>query len=603
MRVFFLASLFLGWFAIPSSNELEIYFINTGQSDSTLLISPTGETFLFDCGSNGEGAGVVVPLLNSLNINQLDYSSASHYHADHLGGFDEIWDAGIASTICYDRGNINEPTTASYSDYKSRYNSVRQTIQPGQIVNLGGGVTVKCMVVDGRLSNGTVIDISGSSQLENSASIGFLVEYGDFQMWMGGDLTGGGNGTTNVESTLGPLVGDVDVYQANHHGSRTSSNSDWIANLKPEFTVIPCGTNNPYGYPKQEVINRINTTNKLNPIWSLTEGTGSANGYTSANGTIHIKTDGSRYIVTTESDLSFTSLVDEQNSQTLAPQDLVIAEFQHNPAVCSDSYGEWVEITSTQNNVNLKNLRIRDAGTDSLVIGPALILDQGEEVVLAADGVFSRNGGHFPELVWPANSFNLNASDTIWLEYSNMTIDRIDYNTNWGGNGTSAERIDLLGPSAITNFTLAVTPFGFGDFGTPGADNDADNTNWGNSGDLSIQALNPPVRGQILSMNWDAPREYNQRYQGFISLGNNIGYSLNGTNIPANQDQAYYFTYLRPGFNGVVPLAENMTVNIRVPNRASLYRRWIYACFYTFEIINNNINVRKVSPSLPMLIN
>lgn len=52
---------------------------------------------------------------------------------------------------------------------------------------------------------------------ENPLSVGLLISYGDFQLWVGGDLT------SPVEVKIAPYVGDVDVYVMHHHGSYTSS--------------------------------------------------------------------------------------------------------------------------------------------------------------------------------------------------------------------------------------------------------------------------------------------------------------------------------------------------------------------------------------------
>ena len=42
-------------------------------------------------------------------------------------------------------------------------------------------------------SKGTVVNVSSSAQQENSRSMAMRIDYGDFSMWVGGDLTGGGN--------------------------------------------------------------------------------------------------------------------------------------------------------------------------------------------------------------------------------------------------------------------------------------------------------------------------------------------------------------------------------------------------------------------------
>lgn len=605
MKPLLLLAFLAGLFTLPTgTGDLEIHFIDTGQSDATLLISPTGQTFLFDGGDNGDGNSDVVPLLNSLGISQLDYVGVSHYHADHLGGLDEVWNAGITASVSLDRGFNNLPTTQSYSDYASRYSSVRQMVNPGQVINLGGGVTLTCIVREGDLMGGGSVNISGSSQWENSASVGWLVEYGDFDMWMGGDLTGGGNGTTNVESSVAPLVGDVDVYQANHHGSRTSSNSTWINTLKPEFTIVPCGSSNPYGYPKQEVLDRINTSAQVRPVWCTTDGVGTE-GFVDAGGNVTLVTDGDTYTVTAEDGTAFTLSVDEQAPAIPMAGELVVGEFHRDPGTTSDTDGEWVEITGTRAGpVSLDNVKLRDFGADLFTFGAPVLLDQGEEVVVAADGLRGRNGGLRPQLVWPSGEFSMsNSSDTIALEYGSTTLDRVDYTSAWpGGNGVTAEREDLLGAAVSTNFAAGSSNYGNGDDGTPGETNDADTTVFGGgSGPIDITVILPPVVGQTFSMTWDMPGEVGANYFGFVTLGTTPGHTVGGTLIPGNQDRAYNVSSMIPGWTGVVPASETVTVFTQLPNNSNLRNRFIWGVVYTYDNAGG-ITVRKVSAPEFMII-
>ena len=73
-------------------------------------------------------------------------------------------------------------------------------------------------------------------------------------MWIGGDLTGGGNSTANVEGPAAFACGDVDVYKVNHHGSNTSTSVNLVATLDPELAIVSCGTANNYGHPTSTIL-------------------------------------------------------------------------------------------------------------------------------------------------------------------------------------------------------------------------------------------------------------------------------------------------------------------------------------------------------------
>ena len=70
--------------------ELEIHHIDVGQADSTLIITPEGETILIDTGDWRQSGQGVIDYLDAHDIDRIDHLVATHAHADHIGGHDEI---------------------------------------------------------------------------------------------------------------------------------------------------------------------------------------------------------------------------------------------------------------------------------------------------------------------------------------------------------------------------------------------------------------------------------------------------------------------------------------------------------------------------------
>ncbi len=301
---------------------LRIIFPDVGHGHAALLISPSGRTVLIDGGPEGAGAAVVVPLMQRIGLPRLDVMIATHYDADHIGGLDEVA-AAFPPTLAYDSGDLTAPRgSRSFTDYVTAIGAVRRTLRAGDVLDLGGGARATCLVVNGDLASGGRVGIFGRSdpfdQPDNSASIGLLIQYGDFDLFIAGDLTGGGDNTTDVESTVAQLVGDVDIVQLSHHGSATSSNTTFLSRLKAEVGIVQVATANPYGHPSVEVVDRFITmtpTSGLTPIppdgdFPLSrppvlfqtqasppsDSRVSRQGFV-AHGTIEIETDGSRYTV------------------------------------------------------------------------------------------------------------------------------------------------------------------------------------------------------------------------------------------------------------------------------------------------------------------
>ncbi|HPB09485.1 MAG TPA: MBL fold metallo-hydrolase [Candidatus Cloacimonadota bacterium] len=239
--------------------QLQIQHLDVGQGDGTLIVTPSGLTILIDAGNNGKGTGVVLPYLNSLGITQLDFVIASHYHADHIGGLDEVINGlgAVNVGIVYDRGtDAPLPGTVTYTDYVAAAAAAgRVTISLGQVIDLGDGATLTCLAVDGDvLDFGHVADSDSS---ENDLSIAFLLSWNRFQYFTGGDCGGETTYYADLETPLAPLVGDVDAFKINHHGSAYSTNQVFVDALQPEVGVISVGDGNSYGHPVQAVLNRL----------------------------------------------------------------------------------------------------------------------------------------------------------------------------------------------------------------------------------------------------------------------------------------------------------------------------------------------------------
>lgn len=253
--------------APAAAQHLRIYYPDIEQGSSTLVVSPTGRAALIDGGTglnptDDPVEDFVNDLIEAGVVTSLDYVIATHYDEDHIGRLENVFQLVPLdpSAIAYDRGTFGgTPSTFAYSDYSwwaGQFN--RTTITATTSLSLGGGVTIDCYVVNGVLPDSTSVDISGSGQFENSASVAVLVEYGDFQAWIGGDLTGEpAQGVTDVESDVAPWVGDVDVYTLNHHGSRTSSNATFLSTLKPEVGINQNSVTNDHGHPNAEVVDRL----------------------------------------------------------------------------------------------------------------------------------------------------------------------------------------------------------------------------------------------------------------------------------------------------------------------------------------------------------
>lgn len=568
------------------SPELEVVFFDVGMGDSTLIVSPSGQTMLIDGGLNGHGNNTILPFLLDRDIDHLDYVSATHYHNDHVGGLDEIAKSPRVSVgEVLDRGDIDHPSSQPFLDYKSAFQGQRRKVLPGEVIDLGGGVTVRCLAVNGVLAGGAVIDLGGSGQQENSASISWLLSYGDFQMFVGGDLTGGSAMSVNIEKPVGVVTGDVDVYKANMHGSSISSTGPFLRLLRPEFVVLSVGSPNSSNFPRADTLARLNPRDRSIPVWSTSPGNGGY-GFVDAGGHIFIKTDGQTYTASNDGDLQFTAWCDEVPTVPYPSGTIAITEFHRDSSSVKDYHGEWIELTGTlpASPAGLRGTRVVVGLGEEFTIGINLRVEAGHSIVLASNGLPVMNGGHRPTMAWPEGAIALDNGNApiVLATQAGEELERIEYTFAWpGGPGVAAERIDALQPPTIDNFAAATAPYGNGDLGTPGKRNSQEITDWFPGGPSWIGYKTAPRIGTTLEMVAGMPGEAGLLYRAALSFGTEPGTNYRGTNIPINSDPLFAASSKTRGWFGFVPEDEVVSMSVGIPPQATLLGQRIYALVVT----------------------
>ena len=68
---------------------------------------------------------------------------------------------------------------------------------------------------------------------------------------------GDASSTTEKEILNKYNLPDIDVLKVGHHGSKTSSNKEFINEINPKYSIISVGENNRYGHPNKEVLDNL----------------------------------------------------------------------------------------------------------------------------------------------------------------------------------------------------------------------------------------------------------------------------------------------------------------------------------------------------------
>ncbi|MGZ4866928.1 MAG: DNA internalization-related competence protein ComEC/Rec2, partial [Candidatus Angelobacter sp.] len=235
--------------AKTENGKLEITAIDVGQGDSILVISPQGRTMLIDGGGStsrvpsefGFGEDVVAPYLWSRGLESLDVVVLTHAHEDHLGGLPRIVEDFHPAELWVGINPLTDDLLHLYDVAWANRVAIQKHIA-GDEFDWGG---TKIRVLS------PPADWQSTPKHANDASLALLIGCGDTKALLAGDLE------RNMEQFVATESPQADLLKVPHHGSATSTSSALLAAVRPRFAVISAGYQNPFGHPRQVVLDRL----------------------------------------------------------------------------------------------------------------------------------------------------------------------------------------------------------------------------------------------------------------------------------------------------------------------------------------------------------
>ncbi|HLV86108.1 MAG TPA: MBL fold metallo-hydrolase [Candidatus Sulfotelmatobacter sp.] len=241
-------------FAAPAKS-LQIFFVDVEGGQSTLVVSPSGQSLLIDAGwpgYEGRDADRILAAAHQAGIQQIDFVLITHFHRDHVGGVPQLVD-GIKVGTFIDHGPNQEDSPVTRADYAAYEKAIaghaHVVVKPGWTIPIKG-IEVKVLSAAGDLITKPLPEAGDDNPYcakepaaapddsENARSAGTLITYGQFRMLDLGDLT------KQKELQLAcpkNLIGHVDLFLVTHHGSDESNPKALVWALHPRVAVIDNG--------------------------------------------------------------------------------------------------------------------------------------------------------------------------------------------------------------------------------------------------------------------------------------------------------------------------------------------------------------------------
>jgi competence protein ComEC len=234
----------------PSGDELQVHVLDVGQGDSILIVAPGGKTVLVDAGTPGSGK-VVADAMNRYGLKQIDLMVATHAHADHIGGADEVIRATKVLSV------LDSQVPNATKNYEDFLKAIKERgakyigAEPGQKFDLGGGANLTVLAPLKPLF--TKDQLRSGANEPNANSVVTRLDYGDFSMI----LTGDAEAETEDRLMKGGANLKAKVLKVGHHGSRYASSDEFLRAGGFESALISDGADNRYGHPSQEALDRF----------------------------------------------------------------------------------------------------------------------------------------------------------------------------------------------------------------------------------------------------------------------------------------------------------------------------------------------------------
>ena len=242
---------------LPAAQKpLEIFFIDVEGGQSTLFVTPAGQSLLIDTGWGYNGfrdANRIVAAAKLAHIKKIDYVVITHYHADHVGGVPQLVQKMPVGTFV-DHGPDRETSKQSqtlYSEYQAAIAGSNHILaKPGEQIPIKG-MDVVIVSADGNViehalpgagdPNGNCASVQqkATDPSENARSVGLVITFGKLRIVDLGDLT------WQKELKLvcpDNKLGRADIFVVSHHGLALSNSPALVHALAPKVAIMNNGS-------------------------------------------------------------------------------------------------------------------------------------------------------------------------------------------------------------------------------------------------------------------------------------------------------------------------------------------------------------------------
>ena len=223
----------------PTQPLIKVHALDVGQADAIVIELPEHRTMMIDIGT-ADRMDQINAYLSKLMIRKIDILVLSHFHSDHVGGFDE-W------IHTHEVGALYVPVTDSTEGRNIKELAMAENID---VKEACADMTI---LDESNLKIEILAPLRTHYEDENDSSVVVKVTYVNNKFLFTGDAS-----TLSEREMLAYGVDpDADVIKIAHHGSDSSSSIEFLEAVSPKYALISVGEDNGYGFPSAQVNKRL----------------------------------------------------------------------------------------------------------------------------------------------------------------------------------------------------------------------------------------------------------------------------------------------------------------------------------------------------------
>ncbi|MEI8174338.1 MAG: ComEC/Rec2 family competence protein [bacterium] len=239
------ATVFLFYLDFQSSHrDLTFAMLDVGQGDALFIESPTGTQILVDGGPPKKILSALSRVMSPFD-RHIDAIIITNPDQDHIGGFLDILKTYKVDKV-FESGTLTDSKVyQSLREEMLKQNISDTLVKRGMALDLGGSAIINILFPDRDVS----------SWATNDGSVVARLSYGKTSIMLTGDAS------TKTEQIIlsenSPVQLQSTILKVGHHGSRTSTSSEFVKIVSPEYALISDGKNNTYGHPHQDTLDTL----------------------------------------------------------------------------------------------------------------------------------------------------------------------------------------------------------------------------------------------------------------------------------------------------------------------------------------------------------